>query len=323
MRLPSWRELYEKEREWEKRIEQEINEKVGRAAKDHPLFDKIFSSSLFLLPPPFNAIAQNIYDKAKGSGSDPLNEVHKYFEKIEEEGQEHYEIVANKLDSALIGIQDLEDVGSDILKIQEALIEKINNVDIKIDEIRNVLRDNHFAIMQPRWEKEKTAFVIGEGLVSFVNHASSWLTMDMFFDLCANVGFVNLNREEIRTIFDPTVDRESKPKLVDNFRKKADLNIDYDLSCALNIGANYALIRDALTEARAKNIHSDIIQRIILTPYRSILKRSKGLNKGSGVYKTAECMLQALEPYEESCNKIENPTQLWEMIYECVQPIAS
>ena len=134
-----------------------------------------------------------------------------------------------------------------------------NNVDIKIDEIRNVLRDNHSAIMQPRWEKEKTAFVIGEGLVSFVNHASSWLTMDMFFDLCANVGFVNLNREEIRTICDPTVDSKSKPKLVDNFRKKADLNIDYDLSCALNIGVNYALIRDALTEARAKNIHPDII----------------------------------------------------------------
>jgi hypothetical protein len=121
MRLPSWRELYEKEREWEKRIEQEINEKVGRAAKDHPLFDKIFSSSLFLLPPPFNAIAQNIYDKAKGSGSDPLNEVRKYFEKIEEEGQEHYEIVANKLDSTLIGIQDLENVGAIFSRFKKLL----------------------------------------------------------------------------------------------------------------------------------------------------------------------------------------------------------
>jgi hypothetical protein len=108
MRLPSWGEFVEKEKIWEKHIQQKINEKISDAVKDRPVLDMVFSASLTLLPPPLGTIAQNIYDNAKGSSDDPISEVVKYFEKLEEAGREHYEIVANKLDSALIGIQDLK-----------------------------------------------------------------------------------------------------------------------------------------------------------------------------------------------------------------------
>lgn len=319
MRLPSWEEFLEKEKIWENQIHQRLKEKVSGTVKDHPFLDMAFSASLALLPPPFGTIAQSVYDNAKGSGNDPLNAVLKYFNELEEKGQEHYEIVANKLDSALIGIQDLKDIGNKISEIQEILIEEVRNVDAKIDDIKRAQKDDHSAIMQPRWEKEKNAFAIGEGLMSLFNNKKRWLTEDMFFDLCANVGFVNLNKEEASIIFDPNVDPMSKPTLIDNFRKKADLNLDRDLGCALNIGANYALLRDALNEAVEKNIQPANIQPVILRPYQSLLERKKGLTEGGAVYKTAECLAKILKPYVDSNNELQNVKELLEKVYDCAK----
>jgi hypothetical protein len=168
LRLPSWEEFLEKERTWEKHIHQQIKEKVSDTVKEHPLLSMAFEASLVLLPSPLGAIAQNIYNNTTGSDNDRLNEVLKYFDELKEKGQEHYEIVANKIDYALVGIQDLKDIGNNIFKIQELLIQEVRDIDNKIDDIKKVLNDDHSAIMKPRWEKEKNAFVIGEGLMSNV-----------------------------------------------------------------------------------------------------------------------------------------------------------
>ena len=41
MRLPSWREFVEKEKIWEKHIQQKINEKISDAVKDRPVLDMV------------------------------------------------------------------------------------------------------------------------------------------------------------------------------------------------------------------------------------------------------------------------------------------
>lgn len=319
MRLPSWKEFLEKEEKWEKHIQEKINENVGDSLKKHPLLDMAFRSSLDLLPPPLSGIAEKIYNNTKGSSDDRLSQVLSYFNELKNKGEQHYEIVANKIDSTLVGIQDLKDIGNDSLKIQEALVEDVKNIDGKIDEIKKVLKDDHSAIMQPRWEKEKSAFTIGVGLVSFVSYSESWLKQDMFLDLCANVGFVNLNIEEINTIFDPDVDRMLKLKLVDNFRKKADLNIDRDLGCALNIGSNFALFGVALNSAIKENTPPATFQKTIQRPYQSILERIGGLNKSGAVYNAAKCLLQVLEPYMSSSNEIQDIEELLEKLHECAR----
>ena len=172
-----------------------MKEKISGIVKEHPLLDMAFEAYLIFLPPPLGTIAQNIYNNAKGSENDRVNAVLKYFDELKEEGQEHYEIVANKIDSTLVGIQDLKDIGNSIFKIQELLIEEIRDIDRKIDDIKRVLKADHSAIMQPRWEKEKNAFVIGEGLMS--NLMSSYnqkekrtLADHMFFDLVLTLGLL-------------------------------------------------------------------------------------------------------------------------------------
>src|SRR5215208_1937416 len=101
MRLPSWKEFLEKEEKWEKHIQQKINENIGDRINKHPLLDTAIRSSLILLPPPLGGIAEKIYDSAKGSGDDRLSQVLSYFNELKDKGEQHYEIVANKIDSTL------------------------------------------------------------------------------------------------------------------------------------------------------------------------------------------------------------------------------
>jgi hypothetical protein len=112
LRLPTWEEFLEKERMWQKYIHQQMKEKISGTLKEHPLLGMAFEASLIFLPPPLGTIAQNIYNNAKGSENDRVNAVLKYFDELKEEGQEHYEIIANKIDSTLVGIQDLKDIGN-------------------------------------------------------------------------------------------------------------------------------------------------------------------------------------------------------------------
>jgi hypothetical protein len=118
-----------------------MKEKISGTVKEHPVLGMAFEASLiFLPPPPLGTIAQNIYNNAKGSENDRVNAVLRYFDELKEEGQEHYEIVANKIDSTLVGIQDLKDIGNSIFKIQELLIEEIRDIDRRIDDIKRVLK---------------------------------------------------------------------------------------------------------------------------------------------------------------------------------------
>jgi hypothetical protein len=54
------------------------------------------------------------------------------------------------------------------------------------------------------------------------------------------------------------------------------------------------------------------IQKTILTPYQSLLKRIDGLNRGGSVYNSAQCLLQLLEPYVTSSNELQDIEELLE-----------
>lgn len=136
MRLPSWSEFKEKLSNFEK----DVNKKIIKFKGDYPLLDKAIHQSLGFLPPPFNGIAQNIYDSFEGSEEDKGKAVLEYLNELKDQGQEHYEIVSNKLDNVLIGVKDLKELGKNqtkiVLQIKDTLVSKIDNVDQKIDELK-------------------------------------------------------------------------------------------------------------------------------------------------------------------------------------------
>ena len=102
VRFPSWDEFVSKLGSFE----QKVNDSVGKFKENHPLLDKAIKQSLPLLPPPFNAIAGQIYDSFEGSEEDKTNEMLSYFNYLKSRGQKNYEQLATKLDAVLIDVSD-------------------------------------------------------------------------------------------------------------------------------------------------------------------------------------------------------------------------
>jgi hypothetical protein len=138
----------------------------------------------------------------------------------------------------------------------------------------------------------------------------------MFFDLCTNIGLIDLNREEISIIFDLYVGTVSKLLSYYNFRRRVDLILDRDVACPLNVGQDYEYFRDTLSSGEEENI-----QPVILSVYQHLLKCMDGLNKGGAICKAAECLLQLLKPYLNLNNQPQNVGGHLDKVQECVRNI--
>lgn len=140
MKLPTWSEFTAKLGQ----VEQDINQKVQNFKNNHPLLDKAIKTSISFFPPPFDSIANKIYDSFDGSEEEKSAAVLNYFKYLQSQGERHYDSVTSQLGSILNEIQDVKTITakqSSVDKIQEILISTGNTTNQKIDELIKDLKD--------------------------------------------------------------------------------------------------------------------------------------------------------------------------------------
>jgi hypothetical protein len=323
MRFPQWEIYTSKIKEWEKYIHGQINEhitkKITNIEDQHPLISKLFTTSLKFLPSPFNEIAQSIYDNFKGSEEDRLLEVEKFLINLEKQGQVHYEIFTNKLDSALVGISDLKELGGNILNIQEALQSSVDNIDQKVDQIKILTEDvrtkidsSHNDLMKYRWEKEKTAFILGENIVkmSMSPNAPENITADKFLSFCQNLN-IHLSKDEEQILRNINTNQSKAVEFYSLFNRKVELAVDIDLLSAYIIGDNVILLISILNS-------TDNITPSITHIYKNFIKCRKGLANGGYVMKTVDFLILTLEQFQNFEIPIEKRHEIQKDIVENV-----
>jgi hypothetical protein len=75
--------------------------------KDNPpVLDKAIKTSISFFLPPFNAIAQNIYDNFEGSEEEKPTAVLNYFKYLQSQGEKHYNSVISQLMISLMKLMN-------------------------------------------------------------------------------------------------------------------------------------------------------------------------------------------------------------------------
>jgi len=119
MQLPKWKEFLKKITEFEN----QINNYVQNFKDNHPLLDKTIKESMVFFPPPFNTIAQNIYNNFEGKEIEKYQAVLGYLRNIHSQGRNHYEKIAIKLESLEFELEEIKDVAA-----KECTVQKIQNI---------------------------------------------------------------------------------------------------------------------------------------------------------------------------------------------------
>jgi hypothetical protein len=121
--------LYSEFVEKASRFEVEVNKKIKRGMKSlsnkHPLITDALEASLHLLPPPFNVMAESIYNNFQGSEEEKLEEVKKYLREIQTQGEAHFKEISSKLSGINFNLIDLKNSAakeSTLLQIKEIII---------------------------------------------------------------------------------------------------------------------------------------------------------------------------------------------------------
>ena len=143
MRLPSWDEFTTSFSNFDIKI----NEKISNFKDNHQLLDQAIKESIRYLPPPFNGIAENLYDRFEGDPTDKIKEVREILSTIFEQGQENYEKTAIRLDDILMAIKDVKKIISNNSAVDEMRIilthstTRIEDEVKKLKEIFNIKTD--------------------------------------------------------------------------------------------------------------------------------------------------------------------------------------
>jgi hypothetical protein len=135
LKFPSWTEFTSKV----SKLEQDISDKIHSFKNNHPLLDEAIKASFSLLPPPFNSIAENIYDRFEGSEKEKSAEVISYFKQLRDQGEYHYNQVTEQLESILIEVQDIRAITAKedtVKRIQEILISTGSATNQKLEDLR-------------------------------------------------------------------------------------------------------------------------------------------------------------------------------------------
>lgn len=136
MILPTWSEFTAKLSQ----VEQDINQKVQKFKNDHPILNKAIKMSISFFPPPFDSIANKIYDSFDGSEEEKSAAVLNYFKYLQSQGEKHYNTVTSQLNGILNEIQDVKTITakqSSVDKIQEILTSTGNATNQKLNELVN------------------------------------------------------------------------------------------------------------------------------------------------------------------------------------------
>jgi hypothetical protein len=107
--FPSWREFIEKERMFYKEVDNQLGKKAEGLSDKHQIVTIAFKTSLHVLPQPFDAIADSIYESVDGYDKEKLSEVKEFLHAVKKRGEYHYNELAPKLSKITDELIDLKD----------------------------------------------------------------------------------------------------------------------------------------------------------------------------------------------------------------------
>lgn len=141
MEYPSWKELTEKERIFDQEVDSQLSKKVKGLANKNQIAAIAFKTSLHVLPPPFDAIAESIYESVDGYDKEKLSEVKKFLHTIKRLGKDHYNELVPKLGRITCDIIHLKNDTarqSTLLYVRDIIIDKSDSMDQKIHKITKI-----------------------------------------------------------------------------------------------------------------------------------------------------------------------------------------
>ncbi|MGB6593536.1 MAG: hypothetical protein WBE68_18700 [Candidatus Nitrosopolaris sp.] len=144
MEYPSWEDLMEKERKFDQEVENQLSKSVKGSSDKHQIAAIAFRTSLHVLPPPFDAIAESIYESVDGYDKEKLSEVKKFLHTIKRKGEGHYNELAPKLGKLTYDVIKLENDAArknTLLYIRDIIISKNDTIDQKFYKINKVQKE--------------------------------------------------------------------------------------------------------------------------------------------------------------------------------------
>ena len=144
MEYPSWKELIEKERIFEEEVDNQLRKTSKGLSDKHQIAAIAFKTSVHVLPPPFDAMAESIYESVDDYDKEKLSEVKKFLHTIKRQGEDHYNELAPKLGRITYDIINLKNDTarqSTLLYIRDIIISKSDTIDQKLHKITKVQKE--------------------------------------------------------------------------------------------------------------------------------------------------------------------------------------
>jgi hypothetical protein len=144
LEYPSWKELIGKERIFDQEVENQLRRTSKEFSDKHQIAVIAFKTSVHVLPPPFDAMAESIYESVDDYDKEKLSEVKKFLHTIKKQGEDHYNELAPKLGRITYDIINLKNDTarqSTLLYIRDIIINKSDTIDQKLDKITKVQKE--------------------------------------------------------------------------------------------------------------------------------------------------------------------------------------
>ena len=144
MEYPSRKELIEKERIFDQEVDNQLSKTIKGLSDKHQFAAIAFKTSVHVLPPPFDAMAESIYESVDDYDKEKLSEVKKFLHTIKRQGEDHYNELAPKLGRITYDIINLKNDTarqSTLLYIRDIIISKSDTIDQKLHKITKVQKE--------------------------------------------------------------------------------------------------------------------------------------------------------------------------------------
>jgi tetratricopeptide (TPR) repeat protein len=121
--FPSWNELNNKI----KKFEYKVDEKVKKLDENDTALESAAEECFLVLPPPFDSLAEKIYDSSPGPAREKIKQAVAYFRQLQSGGATKYNHILTNLEE-VISVKDTEELQSreNLQKIYGILIGKID-----------------------------------------------------------------------------------------------------------------------------------------------------------------------------------------------------
>lgn len=133
--------LIEKERIFEEEVDNQLGKTTKGLSDKHSIAAIAFKTSVHVLPSPFDAIVESIYESVDDYDKEKLSEVKKFLHTIKKQGEDHYNELAPKLGRITYDIISLKNDTarqSTLLYIRDIIINKSDTIDQKLHKITKV-----------------------------------------------------------------------------------------------------------------------------------------------------------------------------------------